>query len=359
MEKGKKYSDQFGSSEKGTPRDIYDRMFKAGISLSKKSVILFINGLFGTDYPVDSEVTYNWTEFVGKKDLGKVLADTIITINQMDGYHMEVQLKGENVILRMLEYGFRQSLRGVKEVKNPETGEEEYAIQYPRQMIIYLDKADKIPDEYPVRISFQGEGSYTYKIPVLHFQEKSISEIQKEHLYILLPFKLLSMRHEMEKAENRTEERINQLIHIYRDDILSIISQAYESGDLEVDDWFALKNMTHRLTEHLYRKYADIWKEVGPVHDESLELECNKYIREMEKLREEYKEVREAVSENKKELEESKKELDESKKELAENKKELAENKKELAEKEETVKRLADENRRLKEQLEALKGSKN
>ena len=333
MEKGIRNSDHFNHNEQQTPRDIYDRIFKAGISLSKKSVILFINGLFGTDYPVDSEVTYNWTEFVGNKDLGKVLADTIITINQMDGYHMEVQLKGENVILRMLEYGFRQSLRGVKEIRNPETGEEEYSIRYPRQMIIYLDKADKIPDEFPVRISFQGEESYTYRIPVLHFQEKSISEIQKDHLYILLPFKLLSMRHEMERAENRTKDRINQLIHIYRDDILSIISQAYESGDLEVDDWFALKNMTHRLTEHLYRKYADVWKEVGPVHDESLELECNRYIREMEKLRAEYAEAKEAV---------------------AKKKKELAEQEGVIAEKEETVKRLEAENQRLKEQLEAL-----
>ncbi len=41
---------------------IYDRMFKKILTLSARAVIGLINGLFGTEYPPDSTITYNWTE---------------------------------------------------------------------------------------------------------------------------------------------------------------------------------------------------------------------------------------------------------------------------------------------------------
>jgi hypothetical protein len=42
---------------------IFDKTFKKILTLSSKAVIRFVNGLFGTDYPLDSTITYNWTEF--------------------------------------------------------------------------------------------------------------------------------------------------------------------------------------------------------------------------------------------------------------------------------------------------------
>jgi len=43
---------------------IFDKVFKKILTLSTKAVINLINGLFGTDYPEDSTITYNWTEFM-------------------------------------------------------------------------------------------------------------------------------------------------------------------------------------------------------------------------------------------------------------------------------------------------------
>lgn len=51
---------------------IYDKMFKKILTLSSLSVVNLINGLFGTDYPKDSKVSYNWTEFE-KEDLRKII----------------------------------------------------------------------------------------------------------------------------------------------------------------------------------------------------------------------------------------------------------------------------------------------
>lgn len=41
---------------------IFDKIVKRILTLSAKTVINLINGLFGTNYPTNSKITYNWTE---------------------------------------------------------------------------------------------------------------------------------------------------------------------------------------------------------------------------------------------------------------------------------------------------------
>ncbi|MDO4465093.1 MAG: hypothetical protein Q4C57_11160, partial [Bacillota bacterium] len=55
---------------------IYDKIFKKILTLSATAVVNLINGLFGTNYPPESTVDYNWTEFEDK-ELKRILADTI------------------------------------------------------------------------------------------------------------------------------------------------------------------------------------------------------------------------------------------------------------------------------------------
>lgn len=85
---------------------IYDKLFKKILTLSSVAVTNLINGLFGTDYPPDSKITYNWTESESK-DLTRRLADTIVTIGCSHSYHMEAQMERYNdIVLRVFEYGF-------------------------------------------------------------------------------------------------------------------------------------------------------------------------------------------------------------------------------------------------------------
>ena len=70
---------------------IYDKIFKKVLTLSPRAVISAINGLFQTDYPLDSEISYNWTEFEDDK-LRRTLADTIVTINHTSAYHIEATM---------------------------------------------------------------------------------------------------------------------------------------------------------------------------------------------------------------------------------------------------------------------------
>ncbi len=76
---------------------IYDKAFKRILTLSEKTVINLINGLFDTNYPTDSKITYNWTEHENK-DLKRTLADSILTINGRDSYHIEAQMTEDEEI---------------------------------------------------------------------------------------------------------------------------------------------------------------------------------------------------------------------------------------------------------------------
>lgn len=79
--------------------------------LSSTAVVNLINGLFDTNYPTDSTISYNWTEFESD-ELKRILADTILTINNRYSYHMEAQItEDEDIILRVFEYGYTHADR--------------------------------------------------------------------------------------------------------------------------------------------------------------------------------------------------------------------------------------------------------
>lgn len=63
-------------------------------STHSKAVTNLINSLFGTNYPEDSTITYNWTENE-TDNLNRTLANTILTINHHLRIDLEVQVTKE------------------------------------------------------------------------------------------------------------------------------------------------------------------------------------------------------------------------------------------------------------------------
>ncbi len=90
---------------------IFDKIIKKILTLSAIAVINLINGLFGTNYPKDSTISYNWTEFEDD-ELRRTLADTILTINERDSYHIEAQMyRDGNIVFRVFAYGYQHAER--------------------------------------------------------------------------------------------------------------------------------------------------------------------------------------------------------------------------------------------------------
>ena len=195
-----------------------------------------------------------------------------------------------------------------------------WEMEFPRQIVIYLDEKPGLPEYYPVTIHFQGEGSYTHRISVLSFQEESLSEIKEKNLIVLLPFKLLSLRKDFEKE--RSEDNIRRLIRLYEDDIMGMIEQAYSHDQITNKDYVSLRSLTILLLRHLYSRYQEIQEALMRLYDQSLDLESDRLFDRIELLEEQ---------------------IAEKDKQIAEMEKQIAEIKKLIAEKDEESQRLKEE----------------
>ena len=259
--------------------DIFDRVFKKTISLSSKAVIRMINSMFEKNYPTDSIVTYNWTELV-KDDLRKILADTIITINEEDRYHFEAQMADDkSIIFRMMDYGFMNARQMWERNQNMESDYSNVKLSFPKQRIIYLYHENPIPEEMKVSIEFEDQGEFVYRIKTVDFLNESIEEINNKNMIILIPFALLKLR----KAfyEVRSEENIAALKTLFWDDIMGSIDRNKELENITEIDASMLKGLCIKLFQHIYSEFEES-EEVCSVRDQSIILEIEPYIDKME-----------------------------------------------------------------------------
>ena len=272
---------------------IYDKAFKRILTLSDKAVINLINGLFGTDYPTNSKITYNWTEHEDK-GLKRTLSDSILTINGRDIYHMEAQMtEDEEIVFRVFEYGFGHAYKN----RTYEDGSE--TMIFPRPCIIYLDegKKDKIPDEYTLVLKFENQGEFFYKVPVFKLQNISLQELNDKKLIALLPFLLLKLRKKMEKI--RSKENMEELQNLVMNDIISNIEKNMEVGNISSTDAMDLKALTSMLYMRIYSKYQEMEEFTMRLYDQSLELPSDKYEKTVEELEEENAQLKTELSEMK------------------------------------------------------------
>ena len=257
---------------------IYDKAFKRILTLSDKAVINLINGLFDTDYPTNSKITYNWTEHEDK-ELKRTLSDSILTINDRDIYHIEAQMtEDEEIVFRVFEYGFGHAYKN----RTFENGME--TMTFPRPCIVYLDegKKDKIPDEYTLILQFEEQGEFLYTVPVFKLQTISIQEMNDKKLVALLPFLLLKLRKKMEKI--RSKENMEELQRLVVNDIINTIQKNREVGNLSSIDALNLIDLTTKLYMKIYSKYKELEEFTVRLYDQSMELAGDKYEKSIEEL---------------------------------------------------------------------------
>ena len=278
---------------------IFDKAFKRILTLSDKAVINLINGLFGTNYPTNSKITYNWTEHEDK-DLKKTLSDSILTINGRDSYHIEAQMtEDEEIVFRVFEYGFGHAYKNRTIVSGGER------MVFPRPCIIYLDegKKDSIPDEYSLVLQFENQGEFLYKVPLVKLQNISIQELNEKKLIILLPFLLLKLRKKIEKV--RSKDSMEELQNLVMNDIIDSIRRNVEVGNISHTDGLDLIELTTKLYMKIYSKYKELEDFTMRLCDQSLELISDKYEKTVEELEDEVKEMKEIIKDLQRQLKEA------------------------------------------------------
>ncbi len=286
-------------------REIFDKIFKKCITLSTKSVVRMINGIFGTDYPDDSKLTYNWTEMVKDDDaMGKILADCIVTVNEVHEYHMEAQSYNDNeIVLRMFGYGYEYAKRGAVEDRN------RYILKFPSPVIIYLYYETEVPDEYIIELKFNdGNEGYEYKVPVIKLPKMSPQEMDKRNMVILVPFILLKLREWVAIDKKNSSRKImkkspEELKTFIEDDIISTIEKNQALGNITYVDAAKLKDYTLLLRDYIC-DHLDVegLEEVRGMTDHSLmtdiDILCEDYETRIENLQKNNDDLQKKLGDN-------------------------------------------------------------
>ena len=187
---------------------IYSRLFKNILTLSPVAVVNLFNGLFCTGYPIESTIAFHWSE-VNDKEIHRVIADIVVTINDADQYHMKVQMRGDDDILFQLsEYTYPPTDR------NPAVEKE---------------------------------------ITTFQLLEQSVEEINQKKLVCLIPFELLRLQKNIEKE--RSPKNLEALRNLIQNDIIPSIDGNLRAGTIMIQDAEKLRSYTHELYHHMYSCY--------------------------------------------------------------------------------------------------------
>ncbi len=287
---------------------IFDKVFKKIITLSSRAVVNLINGLFGTDYPLDSTITYNWTEFVDG-NMRRVLADTIITINGKHSYHLEAQMEKDNsIVFRVFEYGFGHANRS----RIQESGR--WVMRFPKPMIIYLYYEGEVPDEYSLFLEFdEGRDVYEYKVPVLKLPEVSSKELSDRKMVILIPFHVLKLRCALKQGNYTSVDELQK--HILND-IIGNIKENLRLGNITLEDSLKLRRYLMRLCDYLSKHHKEL-EGMRDMTDESfmtdIDILCKEHEDAIDDMRKEHED---AMDDIRKQLQEKERQLAEVKKQL-------------------------------------------
>jgi hypothetical protein len=232
-------------------KDIFDRSFKLIMnSLSPKALIYFINRLFGSNHPLDSEVKRLNTEHIDNA-LNKRLSDEIVSI---DGhvYEIEEQTTDDaNMAIRVFEYGYAQAL------KDKKAKDGMILLPFPRIMVIYLEAGAATPDVLTVRMKFPDATEHDFNVKTLKLLDYSVEELTERGLTALLPFYIIRLRKAARQAVTE-EERAKVEADEFKElgiKLKETIERSVDGGLFNDEDIATLLERLFHLVKHIGEGY--------------------------------------------------------------------------------------------------------
>jgi hypothetical protein len=182
---------------------LFDLTFKKLLRVSKKALLSLINAQFHTSYPLNTPVEYLNTEHI-TKHLKSLLSDSLILIGGKHLYHFEAEIRNNpDMALRMFIYGFEIG-REHRETK-PGTGR--IVIRFPQAKVFYWEPNANTPDRLSLTLVFPDGKPHRYTVETYKPLEHSVTELEEQHLVLLLPFHILKYRKAVKKARDGEERR--------------------------------------------------------------------------------------------------------------------------------------------------------
>jgi hypothetical protein len=234
---------------------VFDGVFKQLMHLSRKAIISFINGIFGTKHSPDSELVYLNTETVNGK-MRRRLRDTMLEINGVP-YHIEVETnKNADMVVRMFEYGFEY---GVWK-KTYENGVRTIELCFAR--IINLQGTEKTPEFETLRLKTPGKPDYDYEVKNFNLLAHSPKQLEKKGLAILLPFYVLKLREQVKKAAPGLErKKLSVPLRKLLDELIIMVDTCKQKGAIDDEDAHGIIKGLDYLYRELYSQYEELAQE--------------------------------------------------------------------------------------------------
>jgi len=243
--------------------DLFDLLFKKLLRLSKKSVIAFVNRLYGTSYPPTAAVEYVLTES-SNSTFKRRTSDLLIIIDGIT-YHLEAQSTVDrDILLRIIESDFNYA----RDQKTEEEGIRTLRLPIPK--IIQIQGRMKSPQV--VRFIMPKGEPYDYEAEVLNLQDYTVEEIRKKGLVLLSPFCILKLREEVKAAQGKTEaerEEVAKKVERVLEEVLKEIKVGEEEELIEEQDVLNILGWLRKLYEEVYGQYKELTKGVLKVKDDA------------------------------------------------------------------------------------------
>jgi len=219
-----------------------------------------INGIYKKNYPLDTHVTIQPTEFIKEHPksgkLEKIVSDIIITLqhkNGTDTFLMEAQIDDDiEMILRIFNY----SMYAAFDKKRVSEDGSFMQIDMPSPVVIYWESSET-KDVVSVKIRFPNNKAIVYKVPTFKVLQHSVSEL--EGMALLLPFYILKIRKELEKKGTDSEKKkaLSRKLEGYIIEIDKVLKNCKQNNYITSRDAAMLLHRLLKMNLELYGKYPE------------------------------------------------------------------------------------------------------
>jgi hypothetical protein len=245
-----------------TPQ-LFDKLMKRLLRISSRAVIFCINGLFGTQFPLDCSVDYPNPVSVNPK-LQERRADMLITITNegiAHSFHIEVQTdEVMNLVVRMFEYDVAYAIgEAIRDIplESSKVSDGIWTISLPLALVLRWSTCDTSPDTLILRIKFGENDTHDYKAPVFKLLNFSVRELEEKGLLLLLPFCTLKFRQQVKEADSTMRQQLAGQMRGMVEELIAALERGEQSGFLFESDQRDILAATNQLLQELYHSYTE------------------------------------------------------------------------------------------------------
>ncbi|GHU44820.1 hypothetical protein FACS1894190_16530 [Spirochaetia bacterium] len=158
-----------------------------------------------------------------------------------------------DMMIRIFRYGFEAGILQKKNSGNIRT------IEFPQARIIYFEGSKKLPKQQTLRLKFPDKTWYDYRVDTFNLLSHSIAELEKQGLALLLPFYVLKMRRQVQKAKSENElKKLSDQLKALLDELLGAVGNLNKKGQIDGKDVEDIIFGMERLYKELFSQYEEL-----------------------------------------------------------------------------------------------------